>query len=256
MHWCSEFKQAKFLMRSERLFRNFSLKGLMPVFVLLGGLAAFFFFGLDEYLSFDALRVHRQTLLDLVAHYGKLAVLAYIVGYSLVVAFSLPGGAIMTVTGGFLFGVYAGTIYAVIGATIGASLLFLIARSSLGEPLRARAGPALKKMEAGFGENALHYLLVLRLVPLFPFFLVNLVPAFLGVSLRTYIIATFIGIIPGTAVFSLVGSGLGSVFAQGDSFGLAGILTPQIIAAFVGLAILALIPVLYKKLRPGRGVGS
>jgi len=228
---------------------KFSLTRLLPVFVLLAGIAAFFIFGLDEYLSFESLREHRQSLLGWVDHYGLLAALAYIAIYIVVVAFSLPGGAVMTVTGGFLFGAATGTLYSVIGAAIGATVLFLIARSALGEPLRAKAGPSLKKMEAGFRENALNYLLVLRLVPLFPFFLVNLAPAFLGVPLRTYAIATFVGIIPGSFIFSLVGSGLGSIFEQGKAFSIAGILTPRIVAALVGLAVLALIPVIYKKVR-------
>jgi Uncharacterized conserved protein len=229
--------------------QRFSLKRLLPVVVLLAGLAAFFVFGLDKYLSFETLREHRQTLLSWVEHYGPLSALAYIAIYIVMVAFSLPGGAVMTVTGGFLFGAVTGTLYSVIGAAIGATVLFLIARSALGEPLRAKAGPSLKKMEAGFRENALNYLLVLRLVPLFPFFLVNLAPAFLGVPLRTYVIATFVGIIPGSFIFSLVGSGLGSIFEQGKTFSIAGILTPRIVAALVGLAVLALIPVIYKKVR-------
>jgi len=236
--------------------QRFPLKRLVPVIVLLAGLAAFFAFGLNQYLSFETLREHRQTLLGWVGHYGLLSALAYIATYIAVVAFSLPGGAVMTVTGGFLFGSGAGTLYAVTGATIGATFLFLIARSALGEPLRAKAGPALKKMEAGFQENALHYLLVLRLVPLFPFFLVNLAPAFLGVSLRTYAIATVVGIIPGTFVYSMVGSGLGSVFEQGKEFSMSGVLTPQIVASLVGLAALALVPVIYKKVKAGREVNS
>jgi uncharacterized membrane protein YdjX (TVP38/TMEM64 family) len=134
----------------------------------------------------------------------------------------------------------------VIGATCGATALFLAARTALGDYLRARAGSTIKRMEEGFRQNALSYLLVLRLIPLFPFFLVNLVPAFLGVSLPVYVVGTFFGIIPGTFVFALIGAGLGSVFDSMQEFSLQGALTPQVIVALVGLAILSLIPVAYK----------
>ncbi len=219
---------------------------------MLGGLAVFFALGLDRYLSFQALREHRTLLLDWVAAHGLLAPVIYILAYIIVVAFSLPGGAVMTISGGFLFGAAAGGTWAVTGATLGATALFLIAKTSLGDYLLARAGPAIRKMQAGFEENALSYMFVLRLIPLFPFFLVNLAPAFLGVSLRTYLIATFFGIMPGTYVYALVGAGLGSVFDRGVNFSLSGVMTPQMIAALVGLALLALVPVIYKKMRGKR----
>ena len=230
------------------------LKRLIPLVILLGGLATFFGFGLDRYISFDALRDNREVLLTLVEQYGLLASLAYMAMYATVVALSLPGGAVLSITGGFLFGAVWGTVHIVLSATLGATLLFLIAKTSLGDPLRARAGPWLQKMQAGFQENALSYLLVLRLVPLFPFFVVNLVPAFLGVALSTYVLGTFIGIIPGAFVYASVGAGLGSLFAAGGAFSAKGILTPQILVALVGLAVLALIPVVYKKLT-GRRTG-
>lgn len=186
-------------------------------------------------------------LLDWVNTYGAVAALVYMLIYAVAIAFSLPGGAVLTITGGFLFGSIWGTVCVVIAATAGAAAVFLIAKTAFGDALRGKAGPALQKMQEGFQEGALSYLLVLRLVPLFPFFLVNLVPAFLGVSLRVYVAGTFIGIIPGTFVFATVGAGLGSVFGRGMAFSAAGILTPQIITALVGLAVLALIPVVYKK---------
>jgi uncharacterized membrane protein YdjX (TVP38/TMEM64 family) len=154
---------------------------------------------------------------------------------------------VLSITGGFLFGTVWGAVHSVLSATLGATLLFLIAKTSVGDPLRATAGPWLQKMQAGFQENALSYLLVLRLVPLFPFFVVNLVPAFLGVALSTYILGTFVGIIPGAFVYASVGAGLGSLFEAGGTFSAKGILTPQILMALIGLAVLALIPVVYKK---------
>ena len=228
---------------------SFAAKRLIPVGVLLLGLVAFFVFDLGRFLSFETLRQNRVILLDWVDTYGVIAALVYMLIYAVAIAFSLPGGAVLTITGGFLFGSTWGTVCVVIAATAGATALFLIAKTSFGDALRAKAGPALQKMQAGFQEGALSYLLVLRLVPLFPFFLVNLVPAFLGVSLRVYVVGTFIGIIPGTFVFATVGAGLGSVFDQGEAFSAAGILTPQIITALIGLAVLALIPVVYKKIK-------
>ena len=177
------------------------------------------------------------------------APLVFMVIYAAVVAFSLPGGAIMTITGGFLFGTGLGTAWVVLSATLGATILFVIARTSLGDPLRAKAGPWLKKMENGFQENGLSYLLVLRLKPLFPFFVVNLVPAFLGVHLRTYVIGTLVGIVPGSFVYATVGTGLGSIFDQNEAFTATGILTPEIVTALVGLSLLSLLPVAYKKIK-------
>ena len=222
---------------------------LLPLAVLAAIIATVFALGIDDYLSFEALRDNRALLLGQVAQYGILAGLAYIALYSAVVALSLPGATFMSLAGGFLFGVAAATVYTVIGATLGATVIFLVARTAVGDALYRRAGPALRRMEDGFRENALSYLLVLRLVPLFPFWLVNLVPALLGVRLGIYVLGTFVGIIPGTFVYCLAGQGLGSVFESGEAFTLSGILTPTMIAALAGLAGLALLPVAYKRLR-------
>jgi uncharacterized membrane protein YdjX (TVP38/TMEM64 family) len=139
-----------------------SWQRLLPLVVLAAGLAAFFAFGLNEYLNFEALRQNRVWLLQQVEESAALAALAYIGLYIAVVAFSLPGGAVMTIAGGFLFGQWLGTAYVIFAATVGATVLFVAARTALGDALRAKAGPFLKKMEAGFQENALSYLLVLR----------------------------------------------------------------------------------------------
>ena len=228
---------------------GFHLKKILPLIVLVAGLGLFFALGLDQYVTFDALRDNRETLLALVNDYGVLSILLFIFAYIAVAAFSLPGGAVMSITGGFLFGLYLGTVGIVIGATIGASILFLAAKTAFGDALRAKIGDGkvIAKMEQGFRQNAFNYLLVLRLVPLFPFFVVNLVPAFLGVPLRTYIVATFIGIIPGAAVFASVGNGLGAIFDQGQTPDLGIIFQPQILGPILGLALLALIPVIYEK---------
>ena len=229
-----------------------ALARALPLLILVAGLAAFFALGLHRYISFATLAQHRQTLLAWVAEYGVLAGLAFMAIYAAVVAFSLPGGALLTLTSGFLFGVVGGTLCAVVGATIGATAVFVAARTALGNLLRAKAGGAIRRMEEGFREDALSYLLVLRLVPLFPFWLVNLVPAFLGVPLRTYVLGTLFGIIPGALVYASVGNGLGAVFDAGGTPDLGIIFRPAILLPIVGLAVLALIPVVYKRWRARR----
>ena len=226
-----------------------SLGRLWPLLALALAIVAVFILDLDSYLTFAALREHREALTGLVERNLVLAALAFVILYALAIALSVPGGAILTIAGGFLFGSILTTILVVFAATLGATLVFLIAKTTLGDPLRARAGPFLKRMEAGFQENALNYLLVLRLIPLFPFWIVNLVPAFLGVPLRTYVLGTLLGIIPGTFVFASVGAGIGSVLDSGEDFSPSSVLTPQIVVALVGLAVLALLPVAYRKLK-------
>lgn len=220
-----------------------------PLVLLLAGLAAFFALDGDRLVSFEALRENRVFLKEWTAANRIPALLLYAACYIGLVAFSLPGATVMTVTGGFLFGPALGGTMAVAAATIGATLVFLAAKSVLGDSLRAKAGPAMRKMEAGFRENAMSYLFVLRLVPLFPFFVVNLAAAFLGVGLRTYVIATFFGIMPGALVYTLVGNGLGAVFDSGGTPDFAIIFKPEILLPILGLAGLALIPVLYNRIR-------
>ena len=228
------------------------LRKLAPVAAIAAVFAAVFALGLDDYLSFQALRENREVLMQYVADNAALSVVIFIAVYAATTTLSLPGGAILTIAGGFLFGAVFGSLWVVIGATLGATGVFLAARSAFGQSLRAKAGPWLKKMEDGFNQNALSYLLVLRLVPIFPFFVVNLVPALVGVSLRTYVLATVIGIIPGSFVFASVGAGLGSVFDSMQDFSPAAALTPEVIIALVGLALLSLVPVGYKILKASR----
>ena len=159
---------------------------------------------------------------------------------------------VRSVTGGFLFGGWQGGLIVVIGATIGATAVFLIARTVLGDSLRKRAGPWLKKMQVGFKDNALSYLLTLRLIPMFPFFVVNLVPAFLGVRFSTYVIGTGIGIFPGAFVFTYAGAGVGLVFDAGANFSIGSVLSPEIIVALAGLGLLSLLPVVYSRLKGAR----
>lgn len=181
-----------------------------------------------------------------------IASLGFVILYTVVVALSLPGASIMTLAGGFLFGVATGSLLTVIGATLGATALFLIARTALGDVLRRRAGPLLARMADGFGKNAFSYLLFLRLVPVFPFWAVNLVPALLGMRLVPFVVATGLGIIPGTIVFAAFGAGLGSVFDAGSELNLKDALSPTLIAALIGLGVLALVPVVVKRIREKR----
>lgn len=225
---------------------------LLPLAILCAGLAAFFALGWHRYISFDTIRIHRGMLMDWVARWGAMSVVAFVLGYALMAAFSIPGGALATIVGGYLFGLWLGAAASVVGATLGAIAVFLAARTALADFLRAKTGGALRRMEDGFRNNAFSYLLVLRLVPVFPFWLVNLVPAFCGVTLRTYALATLIGIVPGSFVFASVGSGLGALLDRGEHPDLKIIFQWDILLPILGLALLALLPVLVRKLQQRR----
>lgn len=220
---------------------------LLPLAVLVAALIAAFALRLDRYLSFDQLAAHREWLLAEVARLGVLAPLCYVLIYAAATGLSIPGAALLTLVAGFLFGTLAGTAIVVVGATLGAIIVFLVARTAFGGLLRARAGPFIRKLESGFRANALSYLLVLRLIPLFPFWLVNLVPAILGVGLGTFVLGTFLGIIPGAFVYASLGSGLGTLIESGEHPDLGIIFQPGVLGPLSGLALLALLPVAYKK---------
>src|SRR6516225_1792907 len=222
-----------------------SARRLLPLGLLVAAGLAFVAIGGGRYLSFAALAENRDWLCGLVQSWGAVAGLLYIAVYAGLVALSVPGAAVLTIAGGFLFGPWIGTLCAVVGATLGATGIFLATRAGLGG-LAQRAGPLAGRLEAGFRADAFNYLLVLRLVFIVPFWLVNLVPALVGVRLSTFVLATFLGIIPGTFVYASVGNGLGDVV--GDP-GLGVLLRPSVLGPIVGLVILALIPVGYKRWR-------
>jgi uncharacterized membrane protein YdjX (TVP38/TMEM64 family) len=219
----------------------------LPLLLLLVALALVYGTGLHRQLSLETLRTQREALQGFVAARPLAAPLVFVLAYAGAVALSLPGALFLTLAGGFLFGTLLGSVLSVTGATIGAVAIFLVARTALGSSLRDRAGPWLKRMEAGFREDAFSYLLVLRLIPLFPFWLVNLVPAVLGVRLPTFALATLIGIIPGSLVYTSVGNGLGAVLDHGGEPDIGLILKPQVLGPLLGLAALALLPVLYRR---------
>ena len=227
----------------------FTAKRWLPLLLLAAGLLLFLALGGERYLDPAEWRVQSERLLSLVSDHPLAAPLAYLFLYAALVAFSVPGGAFLTVLGGFLFGPLLATLATVVGATLGATLLFLAARSSLGALFAVKAGPFLKRMEAGFRANALSYLLFLRLVPVFPFWLVNLVPALLNVPLATFVLGTAVGIVPGTFVFALAGSGVGELWRRGAAPGLEDLLRPRVLLALLALALLALVPVAYKAMR-------
>lgn len=226
---------------------------LLPIGILGAGLGLFFALGLQQYVDFELLRENRQVLSDWVERSGWIAGVVFLALYAVVIAFSLPAGGLMTLTAGFLFGTFFATLYVVIGATLGASTLFLAARTALGDSLKKKLGSSFEKIQDGFNEDAFSYMMFLRLVPAFPFFVVNLAPAFMGIRFRTYFVTTLIGIIPGTFVFASIGNGLGSVFDAGETPNLSLFSKPDILIPLVGLAVLALVPIVVRRLRAGKG---
>lgn len=215
----------------------------------LAAVAALWLFG--DLLRFETLRAHRADLIAWREAKPAVAALTYVAVYVAVVALSLPGAAVMTMAGGFLFGAASGTALTVIGATFGATLIFLAARHGLGRALHARLAArggkgAMARFEAGLRENQVSYLFLIRLVPVVPFFVANLAPAFLGVRLRLYALTTALGIIPGTFVYSWIGSGLGEVFARGESPDLSLVTDPVVLGPLLGLAALAALPIVLK----------
>ena len=205
------------------------------------GLGAFFYFDVGQYFSLEALKANRDDLLAYTNANFTAAVILYVALYILQTAFSLPGGAIMTLTGGFLFGSVLGTIFVNIGATTGATLAFLAARYVLRDWVEKTFGERIEPIQAGFAQNAFSYLLTLRLIPAFPFFLVNLVSGLTRIPLGTYVIGTSIGIIPGSFVYAFAGRQLGSINS------LAEIASPPVLLAFTFLGLLALVPIVHRK---------
>jgi uncharacterized membrane protein YdjX (TVP38/TMEM64 family) len=248
--------------------RRFSVGRLLPLAALAIVTVTIIAMGWHRELSLENLVRHRATIDAFIATHAAAAIGAFVLLYVAVVALSIPGAAILTIASGIVFGTVVGALAVIVGATIGATIIFLIARSALGDLLVRRAGPLAEKLAEGFRADAFNYLLFLRLVPLFPFFLVNLVPALLGVRLATFVTATAIGIIPGTFAFAFFGAGLNSVIAaqeaafkaclaagRGDcrlDFDLKAVATPHLLAAVVVLGVIALVPVIVKRWRTAR----
>ncbi|HUZ72381.1 MAG TPA: TVP38/TMEM64 family protein [Stellaceae bacterium] len=224
----------------------------LPLAALAAAVVLFFALGLEHYLTFARLAENRAALEYQVARLGPAAVVSYVVLYAVLAALSVPGAAILTMAGGLLFGTVVGGTAALVGATVGATVLFTAARTSLGALLERRAqrrGSAdrFKRLEAGFRAHEASYLLALRLVPLFPFWLVNLVAALLGMRLRTFVLCSLVGMAPGAFVYAGIGAGLGAVIARGGEPDLAALLAPRILLPLLGLAALTLLPVLARR---------
>jgi uncharacterized membrane protein YdjX (TVP38/TMEM64 family) len=246
-----------------------SWRRFTPLALVVAGMVAVWGFGWHRNISLEAIAVHRDTLQAIVSEHRVLALLGYIAAYTAFVGLSLPGGTVMTLAGGLLFGWLGGALAAVFGATSGATVIFLIARTAAGDLLAAKAGPMLRKLQQGFQQNALSYMLFLRLVPAFPFWLVNLAPALFDVPLRTYLIGTFIGIIPGTLAIASVGAGLDAIIATAKadlavcvardgadscelSISAGALLNKELIVATVLLGFTALLPIVINRMRAGR----
>lgn len=227
--------------------KHYLIINIFIIVLLFLGLVGFFVFEVDGYFSIDVLNKNRRELAEFVKLNSYLSKLVFFMVYFIIVLFSVPGAAFMTIAGGFLFGWLTGGVIAIFAATFGATCLFIIARSLQIVLLENKARPFLDKLKSGFQKNAFNYLLFLRIIPLFPFWLVNIAPAFLGVSTITYMIATFFGIIPGTFIFALIGNGLIDIWESGEQNHLESIFEVKYILLLSGVAVLTIIPVICRK---------
>ena len=231
------------------------VKRLPLIAILL--VAAIGAFTLRDHLSFQALADNREALIAFRDANYLLTMLAFVAAYIVIVAFSLPGATIATLTGGFLFATFPGALFNITGATIGATLIFLAARWGLGERLAAKMDSsegAVKKIKTAIDENQWEALFLIRLVPAVPFFVANLVPALVGVPLYRFVVTTFFGIIPGAVVYTSVGAGLGEVFARGETPDLGIIFELHILLPILGLCALAALPIVLKAVRGKKGL--
>lgn len=204
-------------------------------------IGAFFYFDLGRFLSLQALKDNRDYLLSFTETHFAVAAALFVLAYVAVTGLSLPGAVILTLAGGFLFGAVLGTLFVNLGATAGATLAFLASRYLLRDWVERKFGKWLGPVQQGFAQNAFSYLMTLRLIPLFPFFVVNLISGLTRVNIGTYVVATALGIIPGSFVYAYAGRQLGTINSLKD------VASPGVIGAFVLLGLLALVPNLYKK---------
>lgn len=221
---------------------------VVMVLLIAGALIAAWRFGLFDLLSLETLRARRHELLAFVAAHRFAALALFIGVYALATLFALPGVLWITIAGGFLFGLATGALATALGATLGATGLFLAARHLFAEALARRAGAFLARLEAGFKRNAISYLLSLRLIPVVPFFIANIAPAFLGARTTTFVATTFVGILPGVVAYTWIGAGLGAVFDAGGEPDLASFAS-QLAPAFIALGLLSLAPVIVGRFR-------
>ncbi|MDB2390862.1 VTT domain-containing protein [Alphaproteobacteria bacterium] len=228
----------------------FIRKYKLPV-TLLTGLVLFFGTGMHKLVSWDTISSHYNVLKQFSSHWTITSYLLFMLLYLIVVAFSLPVALPLTLTGGALLGWPAGIVI-VFAATMGAGVVFIAARTIFADFLRVKAGPFMARLEAGFNEDAFNYLLALRLIPVAPFWVVNIIPSFTQMKLPSFLLATFIGIIPGTMVFVSVGRGFDTILASSQTPDLSVLSSPSILIALGGLGALSLMPVIYKRVRARR----
>jgi uncharacterized membrane protein YdjX (TVP38/TMEM64 family) len=229
------------------------MKRFLPLIFLLLGLVIAYLSGVQNFFSLSFLNQQRDALEKIVHGHYALSVAAFFVVYTVSVACSLPAASILTVFAGFLFGWLVGGLVVVCAATFGATLLFIAARSSIGNFLRNKVSGMSAQFIDGFTKNAFYYLLILRIAPIFPFFIVNIVPVLFNMKLKDYVLATFIGIIPGTFAYTWLGKGVGSVLDAAKKNGVtpkvSDLVTPEITIAFFALAVVAAMPLLIKKMK-------
>jgi len=222
------------------------IKRFLPLIGIIIAMIAAFAFGLDEKISFANLHENEMQLKTLVAQHPFLSKLSFILLYMIVVALSLPVASIMTLASGLIFGPFMGGLLAVLGATSGACIIFLATKSAFGNVLRQKAGPRVQQFEAGFQRNAISYLLTVRLIPIFPFFLINIAAAIVGVSLPLFALTTLIGIAPGSFIYASVGNGISVILAQGGVPDLGIIFDPRFFLPLTALGLLVLSPALWR----------
>lgn len=209
-------------------------------------------FAVGDAVDPATLRRYNTVLLDFVRARPVLAPAAYVGIYAAAVVASVPIAALFTAVGGSLFGWLWGAAYTLVAQMIGATALFLLAPKALAGWVMRRAGPRMQHVRAGFRHNAFSYIIVLRLTGMLPGFLVNAVPGVLGVRPRTYFLGSAIGLLPGTAVYTGIGAGVGSLMAAEQALKPANLFTPEIVVGFAGLVVLTLIPVAYQRLQKRR----
>lgn len=238
-----------------------ALRKWLPVTSIAVVLVTAWLTGLFDYFSLSSMIMHREALAEIVSGNLVLSVAAYVLLYAGLVAISFPGASLLTIAAGFLFGGWLGGLLTVVAATLGAVIIFEIARTSLGDAMKKRTGKFVEKMRKGFQEDGFLYLLTLRLTPVFPFWVINIVPALLNMKIVPYAVATFLGIIPGTFAYSFIGAGLDSVIMAQENANpgcaAAGtcridpgsLVTTEVLIAMIGLGLISLLPIVVKKIR-------
>lgn len=220
---------------------------LWPLYVLALALVLAWHFGLFDYLSLETLQAQQADLRAFVSEHFIAAITIFILTYALITIVMMPGALWVTISGGLLFGLLGGALLTITGATLGASVLFFVARTSIGQTLHERAGPFMQRLEKGFAESPLSFMFAMRLMPVVPFAVANIAPALLGARYRDFFISTALGIVPGVIAYTWVGVSVGSSLdpsATEDLLDLVGNFLP----AFAALGVASLIPVIYKKL--------